>query len=250
MVALEAPEGSENSSSAGLPDSPGASLYGIGQATPSSEPKGFVPNLIYVFPGRIQPVKLTVRDKLEMYKLTTFGPRALVLPAVGAAIRLYGSNNKNYPPDWQPSWTGFGHQFGHGLAMWGTKNTAYYTTAILLHEDPRYAPSVSNRFLTRTGHALAFAFVDRSDSGRAMPAAANYAAAISTGLIGTTYLPPGYDDMTHAGQRAVIMMGLFGATNLVREFSPELGTLARRLHLPYGTDKGGFLPEWWTPKKK
>lgn len=249
VLALEGQPEGESSSASALPDSPGASLYGSGQATASAEPKGIVPNLLYVFPGRIEPKKLTVRDKLQMYKVTTFGPRALVIPALGAAIRLAGTRD-NYPEDWQPSWTGYGHQFGHGLAMWGTRNTAYYTAAILLHEDPRYAPSVSNRFLIRSSHALAFAFVDRSDSGHPMPAAGNFAAAISTGLVGTTYLPPGYDDMTHAGQRAVIMMGLFGATNLLREFSPELGAMARKLHLPYGTAKGGFLPEWWVPEKK
>ncbi len=71
-------------------------------------------------------------------------------------------------------------------------------------------------------YALRFTFVDRSDSGHAMLALSNFAGAAAGGFVGNAYLPAGFNDVTHAGQRATIRFGTFAAGNLFREFAPQM----------------------------
>ena len=42
------------------------------------------------------------------------------------------------------------------------------------------------------------------------------------GFVANTYLPAGFNDVTHVGQRATIRLGLFAAGNLFREFAPHM----------------------------
>src|SRR6266849_5178015 len=74
----------------------------------------------------------------------------------------------------------------------------------------------------RSLYALRFTFVDRSDSGRPMLALSNFVGAAAGGFAGNTYLPSGFNDVTHAGQRATIRFGTFAAGNLFREFAPQM----------------------------
>jgi hypothetical protein len=50
----------------------------------------------------------------------------------------------------------------------------------------------------------------------------NFAAAVAGGFVGNAYLPDGFRDATHAGQRATFQFGLLGAGNLFREFAPQI----------------------------
>ena len=227
-----------------LPDAPSAGLQEP-ERTPT-DPRGLKsPSLIYVYPGRITPHRLTAADKWKMYTRDTFGPRSLLTPTIGAAIRL-GNSPDQYPDSWQPSWGGFGRQYGNGLAIQGAQNTAYYAAAGLLHEDPRYAPSISTNVAARVGHALMFTFVDRGDSGKARPAFANFAGSLAAGFVGNAYMPEGFNDVTHAGQRSLTRFGLYGGVNLLREFTPELVKLGRKFHVRGG---GMPVPVWWTPDR-
>jgi hypothetical protein len=56
----------------------------------------------------------------------------------------------------------------------------------------------------RAFHALAFTFVDKSDSGRNRIALANFAGAGASGFVGTLYLPPGYNNLSHAEARTAV----------------------------------------------
>jgi hypothetical protein len=55
-----------------------------------------------------------------------------------------------------------------------------------------------------------------------MPAISNFVGAAAAGFVGNTYLPSGFNDVTHAGQRATIQFGVFAAGNLFREFAPQM----------------------------
>ena len=46
--------------------------------------------------------------------------------------------------------------------------------------------------------------------------------AAAGGFVGNTYLPAGFNDITHAGQRVTIRLGTFAAGNLFREFAPPM----------------------------
>jgi hypothetical protein len=40
--------------------------------------------------------------------------------------------------------------------------------------------------------------------------------------VGDAYLPAGFNDITHAGQRATLQFGFAAAGNLFREFAPQM----------------------------
>ena len=69
----------------------------------------------------------------------------------------------------------------------------------------------------RIAHAVAFAIVDRSHSGHERLAFSNFFGAAASGFIGTAYLPGGYNDLTHAGQRTANTLGGFALSNMANE---------------------------------
>jgi hypothetical protein len=85
--------------------------------------------------------------------------------------------------------------------------------------------------------------VDKSESGRNTIALSNFAAAVSGGVVGMSYLPPGYNDITHAGQRMVMQMGTLALKNVAVEFEPQWGPLVQKLRIPK------LIPEWWTKER-
>src|SRR5262249_39244344 len=103
-----------------------------------------------------------------------------------------------------------------------TFHTARFLTGVVTREDPRYRPSTSRNVLARSLHAGGYSFIDRSDSGRRMPAISNFAGAMAAGFVGNSYLPSGFNDVTHAAQRATFRFGTLAAGNLFREFAPRI----------------------------
>jgi hypothetical protein len=167
-----------------------------------------------------------VEDKFRYYITETYlNPSALTAPAFRAGIRMAnppGKGATQYPPEWRQGAEAFGRNYGDALAQRVTFQTARFATGVITHEDPRYVPSSSHNVLARSLHALTFTFVDRSDSGRAMPAFSNFVGATAAGFVGNTYLPSGFNNATHAGQRATLQFGFTAAGNLFREFAPQM----------------------------
>ncbi len=156
---------------------------------------------------------------------TYFNPSALTAPAFRAGLRMAnppGKGATQYPPEWRQGAEGFGRNYGDAFAERVSFQTARFVTGAITREEPRYIPSGSHNILARSVHALSFSFVDRSDSGHPMPAVSNFVGAAAGGFVGNTYLPAGFNDVTHAGQRATIRFGFFASGNLFREFAPQM----------------------------
>jgi hypothetical protein len=124
--------------------------------------------------------------------------------------------------DWRQGAEAFGRNYGDAVAERDSFQTARLLIGIITREDPRYMPARSHNVLARSAHARAFAFVDRSDSGHAMPAISNFVGAAAGGFVGNAYLPTGFDNVTHAGQRTTVRFGMFAAGNLFREFALQM----------------------------
>jgi len=164
--------------------------------------------------------------KFGYYMSETFlNVSALTAPAFRAGLRMANPPGKGptlYPPEWRQGAEAFGRNYGDAVAERVSFQTARFVTGVIVREDPRYVPSTSRNVLARSLHALSFTFVDRSDSGHPMPALSNFAGAAAGGFIGSAYLPAGFNNVTHSGQRATIRFGFAAGGNLFREFAPQM----------------------------
>ena len=98
---------------------------------------------------------------------------------------------------------------------------------------PRPGSNVGGRVF----HAISYTFVDRTDSGARTIAFSNFAGAASGGFVGMAYLPDGFNDPTHAGQRALSEFMMIGIANLAGARSGVAVVLAptkRALFSVYG----------------
>jgi hypothetical protein len=187
---------------------------------------------------RSSPSEVTLRTKFDYYVTQAYlNPSALTAPALRASIRMAhppGKGATSYPGEWRQGAEGFGRNYGDAVAERVTFHTARFFTGVLTHEDPQYRPSASRSPLARAFHALAFTFVDRSDSGCRMPAISNFAGSAAAGFVGNAHLPSGFHDVTHAGQRAGIRFAFAAGGNLFQEFALQMPGPMRTFFLLFG----------------
>jgi len=220
-----------------LPDAPShsaAQKAGQSDSTPLS---------VAADPRSIQPIprfnsRLSAAEKFHYFMSETFfNPGAITAPAFRAGLRMAnppGIGATRYPAAWRQGAGGFGRNYGDSVAERDSFQTARFIAGVISREDPRYMPAVTHNPFSRSMHALEFAFVDRSDSGHAMPALSNFVGAAAGGFVGNAYLPPGFNNVTHAGQRATVRFGMFAAGNLFREFAPQMPTPMRTVFMLIG----------------
>ena len=198
-------------------------------------------DVIAILPPAISLKRLTPEDKFQIYLHQSFGPQNFILPAFGAGFFMLNPPSR-YPRQWEDGGGAFGRWYGGQIVTRTSSRTGQLLAEVALHEDPRYVPSGSHNALVRTFHAVAFTFVDKTDSGRNTFAFSNFASAEAGGLVGMSFLPDGFDDVTHAERRALRGLESMAIRNILTEFRPEWGPILRRIHVP------SILPEWWTPK--
>ena len=216
-----------------LPDAPSPS------PAPQQNSQSNIPFLLSRFNRPLQPMDLG--DKFKYFVEPAFGPRSFVTNAFGAGMRM-ANPPSHYPHEWRAGGEAFGRLYGDSFARTGAESIGRFSASALLHEDPRYRRSESTFFPVRLGHAVVFTFIDRTDGGRTTVAVSNFTGAAAGGFIGNAYLPPGFDNLTHAGQRSAVTFGGMAAQNVLQEFSPEIGQFLKKIHLPHIP----LPPVWWT----
>jgi hypothetical protein len=222
---------------ADLPDTRQAQEQSI-PSNPSSIPQD--QNSALLFLPVKSPHSLSFSDKFTIYAHQTFGPPAVIFPAFKGGMSM-ANPTKHYPREWKDGAGAFGRQYGDSIAMATSQRTARFLTGAALHEDPRYVRSTSKNPLVRTTHALAFTFIDKTDSGRNTIAFSNFAGAAAGGFVGNAYLPHGYNDLTHAEQRMAFQFTSIAIQNIAAEFQPQWGPVVRKLRI------NKIIPEWWVP---
>jgi hypothetical protein len=230
----------KNRQAANLPDSPEAQDQSNPRGS-SLRPQDETSAVLFL------PVKsrrsLSFGDKFTIYAHQAFGPPALIFPAFKAGMGL-ANPTKHYPREWKDGAGAFGRLYGDSIAMVASQRTARFLTGVALHEDPRYVRSTSTNPLARTMHALAFTFIDKTDSGRNTIAFSNFAGAAAGGFVGRAYLPHGYNDLTHVEQRMAMQFAGIAIQNIAAEFQPQWGPLVRKLRI------NKIIPEWWVRQRE
>jgi hypothetical protein len=227
----------QDQQAANLPDSPEPQEQGN---LPKStfRPQDGSNALLYLPVANSQ--RLTFGDKFTIYAHQTFGPPVLIFPALGAGMGL-ANPKSHYPREWKDGGGAFGRLYGDSIATTTSERTARLLTGVALHEDPRYVRSSSTNPFARTMHAVAFTFVDRTDSGRSTIAFSNFAGAAAGGFVGNAYLPRGFNDLTHGEQRMAFQFASIAIQNIAAEFQPQWGPIVRKLRIQK------IIPEWWVP---
>jgi hypothetical protein len=192
-------------------------------------------------PTSTQKGPMSVEEKFAYFEKPVFGPRTIVTTAFGVG-RLMANPPSGYPHEWRAGAAAFGRNYGNLYAHAAAMSFGRFSADALLHEDPRYSRSHSKSFFGRSAHAIGFTFIDKTDGGHSTLAFGNFVVAAAAGFVGNAYLPDGWNNTTHAGQRSVATFGGVAAQNFVQEFSPEIGQAFRRLHIP----KLPLPPIWWT----
>lgn len=232
-----ASRGQETPSSSSLPGAPNPTSSEVprDQTTDSSMPLGAAGA---VRRARSTSPSFTMKDKFHYYASETFlNPAAITAPAFRAGLRMANPPTRGaytYPDDWRQGAEGFGKNLGDAFAERVSSHTARFLVGAITREDPLYFPSASHGVFARSLHAIGFTFVDRSDSGRLMPAISNFAGSAAGGAVGMAYLPPGFDNYSYGGRRAAIHFGALAGGNLLREFAPQLPGPVRELLMLIG----------------
>jgi hypothetical protein len=253
-----ATEGSSELIEESLPDAPSATAAQAaeGQGQEGDDSKGqqsgyqnseptVQPNAVDAFsfghlPTSSKKGPMTVGEKLSYFEKPVFGPRGIFTTAFQAGLSM-ANPPSGYPREWRSGAGAFGRNYGNAYARNAAESLGRFSVDSLLHEDPRYSRSTSKSFLGRSAHALTFTFFDKTDGGHRTLALGNFVGAGAAGFVGNAYLPDGWNNTTHAGQRSLMVFTGFAAQNLTQEFAPEIGRAFQWLHIP----KLPLPPVWW-----
>ena len=198
-----------------------------GNATPTNPPNPAIET-----PKDKDPCEghLDSKQKADCFAHSTLSIGTLIGPLF-TAVPEFAKPPAGYPAQWRKGPAAFGRLYGDAFALQTVQQTSRFVTGLALHEDLRYYPAASRNPLRRALHAITFAAFDRSGSGKTTLAVSNFLGSAAAGFVGTAYLPPGYNDTSHAVTRMGIQFGFIVAENLVNEFRPELRHLQKTLHL-------------------
>lgn len=175
--------------------------------------------------------RLSFAGKVRYFAAQSFGPGAFVGPLLWSAPIL-ANPPAHYPDDWRRGAGARVRLYGDALAFQTAAQTGRFLAGAVFHEDPRYWHASRRNPFERAMHAVVFTAFDKSDSGHTTLAISNFVAAASAGFVGNAYLPPGYDDTSHAVTRMGIGFGTLAIPNLAQEFTPEFRWLGKKMHLP------------------
>src|SRR5438270_11372270 len=177
-------------------------------------------------------VPLNVKGKLRYFAVESFRPGIYPVAAFYEGLTM-ARPPKVYPPEWRQGFPRFARNYGDFMASWSSMQGGKLVAASMLHEDPRYFMSTNKNFFARVAHAVRYAVIDRSDSGRPRLALANVAGAFAGGFVGNAYLPDPYANASRGFRRSAIALSGFITSNLADEFHPEIHRLVKKLHLPF-----------------
>ena len=258
-VVPDSPASLSESTSADLPDAPGADQVvqenvvvaaeaSFKQTGGGAHPCGMFSamKLIYVDPSRYDQVPKPCSELIYPYQ--RFLTSNIVVPMTWqqkgylalhdladpanfgtilgiSAITVGADSHSAYGPGMK----GFGKSVGVSLLQDATAQFfGEFAIPVLTHQDPRYFRIPHAPVQKRILYAISRSVISRSDSGRSMP---NYATLFSYPIeaeLANFYVPGIHPDAASTGIRILTGYGLDPANNLLNEFLPDV---ASRVHV-------------------
>jgi hypothetical protein len=157
-------------------------------------------------------------ERFSEFVLATVGPVPLLGEAAGAGIGQWA----NTPKEWGQGWAAFGKRYGSNLAYNGIRQTITYGGSLALHEDTRYFASSKSGFWPRTRHALVSTFTARHVDGSNSFSISATAGVIGASSLASLWGPSSWKGPGNIAQNAGISFASTAATNVIREFLPDI----------------------------
>lgn len=146
---------------------------------------GVVPNFYTSYVWDAAP--LDTKQKFSLATRDVFDPVSLIGAAATAGIEQANNSFAGYGQ----GAAGYGKRFAAALGddlIGGFVSGAVYPS--IFHQDPRYFYQGSGSFKSRLLHALSYAVIARSDTGRPMPDYSNLLGDLTAGALSNLYYPP------------------------------------------------------------
>lgn len=173
----------------------------------------------------LQARRLSLEERLQIYRRSMLGVDSLVNPALGAAL---GQANDE-PPEWGQGASGFGTRLASGYGRLVIYRTLRFSIAALDHEDPRFIPSHETGFWRRFRSAsVGYIFVS-TDRGTRIPAYSRFAGVYGAAFIANAWYPESRANAGHALMRGSTALTAGYAWHIFREFWPDI---KRAIHHP------------------
>lgn len=171
---------------------------------------------------------MTVHDKAAFYADRTYSVHTLLGVSYAAGIAQW----RKAPPEWGTGISGYGRRFAAAYGGGVVSHTTEFSIGVLLHEDPRFEPSLHNGFGARSVDALHNTVYVRTDDGGHRFAWSRAAAALATGFAVNSWEPRRLHSTHHALILSLAGVASYGTGNLTREFTPDIKRfLLRQLRL-------------------
>ena len=174
---------------------------------------GIIPNFYTSYVH--DPAPMTTKQKFSLASHDSFDPVSLIGVGLVAGIQ---QANDTYP-GYGYGAAGYGKRFA---AQFGDGRTSdFLSHAVfpsLFHQDPRYFYQGTGSFKSRLIHAVSFAIITRSDSGKPMPNYSYFLGDIGSGALSNLYYPHADRGIGLVFTNAAIgIAGKAGGT-IIREF--------------------------------
>jgi hypothetical protein len=167
---------------------------------------------------------LNASDKAVIRLKRMVNPLTVVYSVAGAAIGQW----RDEPPEWGQGAGGIGRRFAASQGWKVTQNSIALGFDTAFRLDPRYHPSHETLFWPRLRGALSQTLVAYTDSGGRVFNYSEVGSSYGASFLANSWFPAHSNGAGDALQRGTIGLGLNTASNVVKEFWPDIKRKAFR----------------------
>ena len=169
--------------------------------------------------GHAQTVEpLDLNGKLRFHAERSFGTIAVG----GSGLRAGFLQLTDSPSEWGQGASGYGKRVSSSMASNGIRGVLAFGLDSMLHQDPRYYPSLSTRFWQRAKHSLRGTVLTRTDAGRETVSTWRLGSAYGAAFVSNQWHPDRFHTVRHGVTGGSIRLGFDLVNNMAAEFWPDV----------------------------
>ena len=162
---------------------------------------------------------INAAERLRWFGVSTVGPQSLAAGVLSSAWSTAFDN----PPEYGPTWRGFGKRYGMRLTGVSTGNAIEAGLGAAWGEDPRYFRAEENLSIRkRVRHVAKMTFLAPGRDGRLRPAYARYTALVGNNTLSNAWRVESQTSLDDTVVRCVVGVAGRMAGNAFAEFWPDV----------------------------